>query len=217
MPLQRDAAQQRRRIVRSALNVLAREGIDALSMRTVARHAGCTIGLINHWFLSKEDLITAAWQEVAETVSRNVRRAYKEGISLTLLQESLATSAAKRRDQAVWLAFNAMTIGNPKLAAAHARYYANGRGQLKEMLTQVGYSGARPPKPPESSSLQSTEFCTTPELSLGTGPRPGSDAPLSHSEDLFLRRSPSSASPLADVRFRGPILESRLSARGREP
>ncbi len=142
MPLHRDAAQQRRRIARSALNVLAREGIDALSMRTVARRAGCTIGLINHWFSSREDLITAAWQEAAETVNRNARRAYKEGISLALLQESLATSAAKRREQAVWLAFNAMTIGNPKLAAAHARYYAEGRSQLTEMLTQVGYSAS---------------------------------------------------------------------------
>jgi TetR/AcrR family transcriptional regulator, transcriptional repressor of bet genes len=140
MPLQRDAAQQRRRIVRSALDVLAREGIDAFSMRTVARRAGCTIGLINHWFSSKEDLITAAWQEAAETVNRNARRAFKEGISLALLEGSLATSAAKRRDQAVWLAFNAMTIGNRKLAAAHARYYANARGELEAMLTQVGHS-----------------------------------------------------------------------------
>lgn len=142
MPLQRDAAQQRRRIVRSALDVLAREGIDALSMRAVARHAGCTIGLINHWFSSKEDLITAAWKEAADAVNRNAQRAYKEGISLALLQESLPTSAAKRREQAIWLAFNAMTIGNRKLAAAHARYYANGRGQLTEILTQVGYAAA---------------------------------------------------------------------------
>lgn len=141
MPLQRDAAQQRRRIVRSALSLLARKGIDSLSMRAVARHAGCTIGLINHWFASKEDLITAAWEESKAQTDRSTRRAYKESISLDrLLQDTLSTTPAKRRDQQIWLAFSAMAIGNAKLTAANARTYAVGREQLGEMLVQLGYS-----------------------------------------------------------------------------
>ena len=141
MPLQRDAAQQRTRIVRSALNVLAQKGIDGLSMRAVARNAGCTIGLINHWFSSKEDLVTAAWEESKKHSDRTAQRALKENVSLgLLLDQTLSTTATKRRDQAIWLAFTAMAIGNSKVAAANARSYTVGRGQLAEMLTQLGYA-----------------------------------------------------------------------------
>ncbi|MBS0578552.1 MAG: TetR/AcrR family transcriptional regulator [Proteobacteria bacterium] len=130
--------------MRSALHVLARNGIDALSMRTVARHAGCTIGLINHWFSSKEDLITAAWEESKSQTGRSTVRAQKKGISLEFLMQVLPTNAAKSLDQKIWLAFTAMAIGNKKLAAANALTYTVGRRQLAAMLIEAGHppSGA---------------------------------------------------------------------------
>ena len=143
MPIRRDAATQRQRIVSSALAVLARAGVDGLSMRTVARESGCTIGLINHWFTSKDDLITAAWQEAALRNNRMSEQVAARGISLTELQRFLATTPGQRRDQAVWLAFNAITIGNRGLHARQARYYAEGREYLIGLLNRAGYPTAR--------------------------------------------------------------------------
>ncbi len=143
MPIRRDANAQRQRIVRSALAVLARVGFEGLSMRTVARESGCTIGLINHWFSSKEDLISEAWREAALRINRISREADGQGTSLRRLQQFLAVSPLQRRDQAVWLAFNAMTQGNRERRALQAQYYEEGRAYLVRQLKAAGTSTAR--------------------------------------------------------------------------
>ncbi len=112
-------------------------------MRTIARESGCTIGLINHWFSSKEDLVTQAWQEAALRIDRMSERVRTRGISLAELRRFLATSSVLRRDQAVWLAFNAMSIGNRNLHARQAQYYAEGRAYLSGLLRAAGASSAR--------------------------------------------------------------------------
>ena len=143
MPIRRDASTQRQRIVRSALDVLSRAGVEGLSMRTIARESGCTIGLINHWFSSKQDLLTAAWQEAALRTNRMSQRAEAQPMSLRRLQRFLATSPVQRREQAVWLAFNAMTIGNRHLHGLQAQYYEEGRAILAGLLKAAGASTAR--------------------------------------------------------------------------
>jgi AcrR family transcriptional regulator len=112
-------------------------------MRKVARESGCTIGLINHWFSSKDDLVTAAWQEAALRNDRMSQRVRARGISLRELQRLAATPMLQRRDQAVWLAFNAITIGNRKLHALQADYYQQGRGYLIALLKSAGCSSSR--------------------------------------------------------------------------
>ncbi len=57
-------ASERIRLV--ALDLFGRLGEDRVSMRAVAAAAGCTVGLVQHHFSSKEGLRTAVEEEIIE-------------------------------------------------------------------------------------------------------------------------------------------------------
>lgn len=131
-----NAGEQRSRIVRSAFRVLARDGLTGLSMRQVAREAGCTIGLINHWFTSKEDLVMAAWQEAVRHESERAGRLRTElGFPADeVLLAALPTTPELRRKEFVWQAFAALAISNPAIRMVHTRHYDYARRVLSEAL-----------------------------------------------------------------------------------
>ena len=115
--------EQRRRIVLSAFEVLANEGLQAFAMRRVAQQAGCTIGLINHWFSSKEDLIMAAWKEAGERETARTAALLVSGEHdvLGVLEASLPIDEARRQEALVWVAFHALAVSQPSVRTATLR------------------------------------------------------------------------------------------------
>ncbi len=135
-PLRPGKDEQRRRIVLSAFEVLAREGLQAFALRRVAQQAGCTIGLINHWFSSKEDLIMAAWKEAGERENaRTTALAVtgKRGV-IEVLEISLPLDEARRQEALVWIAFHALSVSHPALRSAALRRYALARRVIGDLL-----------------------------------------------------------------------------------
>ena len=60
-PKATDTTQQRREfIVQAATGVIANEGLTALSVRSVAKAAGCSRGLVEHYFGNKTTLLVAS-------------------------------------------------------------------------------------------------------------------------------------------------------------
>lgn len=71
-PKAADSTDQRREhIARSAAHLIASDGLEALTMRAVATTAGCSRGLVEHYFKNKEGLVNAAdaWVN-SQTVER---------------------------------------------------------------------------------------------------------------------------------------------------
>jgi AcrR family transcriptional regulator len=66
MPKITDAEATKTKIVRAAWSVIAAEGIQAASLRRVAIEAGCTTGLITHYFTDKNELVTYAYRKVLD-------------------------------------------------------------------------------------------------------------------------------------------------------
>jgi TetR/AcrR family transcriptional repressor of bet genes len=62
MPKVTDADAIKKQIVTAAWDVIATEGIQSASMRRVARAAGCTTGLLTHYFRDKHELVTYAYR-----------------------------------------------------------------------------------------------------------------------------------------------------------
>jgi len=62
MPKIVDVEATKMRIVKAAWNVITTKGIQSVSMRRVARAAGCTSGLITHHFVDKDELVTYAYE-----------------------------------------------------------------------------------------------------------------------------------------------------------
>jgi AcrR family transcriptional regulator len=75
MPKITDVNATKQRIVKAAWRVIATKGIQATSFRRVAVEAGCTTGLITHYFKDKNDLVTFAYREVLDKMTADAAAA----------------------------------------------------------------------------------------------------------------------------------------------
>jgi DNA-binding transcriptional regulator YbjK len=71
VPQQARGEERRELILRSALAVMGRRGIGAVTQRRVAGEAGVPLGSLTYWFASKDDLLREAlWLFVEEKAAR---------------------------------------------------------------------------------------------------------------------------------------------------
>lgn len=140
MPRRVDHAQQRDRIVTATCQVLARDGLDGLSMRAIAAETGCTTGLVTHYFSSKRDLVGAALDHIraAHEQRARARLAADPSDPEAALAELLPLDEQRADQLRVWLGFYAAAVGDAQLRRRHARIYADWRTVLTDGLSNAG-------------------------------------------------------------------------------
>lgn len=110
----------RERLIDAAYAVVARDGLEAASVKTIAAEAGVTPGLLHYHFATKDALLEAALRRgLDEYVERSrVRRAEIKGAAL--FDAMLDEACAAVRDDAdyfrVRLAFAARAMTHPDFA-----------------------------------------------------------------------------------------------------
>jgi AcrR family transcriptional regulator len=111
MPRLADKRERREQVVEAAFRVIARDGLAGTSMRSVAKEAGCTIGLINHWFASRDDLIEATFDRAIEVELERAAAIASDPTSYIEAARQFLPVDARRRDEAkIWIAFYAMVV-----------------------------------------------------------------------------------------------------------
>ncbi len=134
MPRPAHPEKRRAEVVEGAFRLLARAGVEGFSMRAVAQEAGCTIGLINHWFDSKDALIDAALaQAIEDALARSRSSLDDDGKSIESgLAEFLPIDDTRVSELRIWLAFWALAVSRPDLNVRH-----NARAhELRKLLTK---------------------------------------------------------------------------------
>lgn len=76
-------------ITATAAQIVATEGLEALSIRTVAKTADCSRGLVEHYFRNKDALIQAVDDWAVETYLERASRAVKRKEGLAALEARL--------------------------------------------------------------------------------------------------------------------------------
>lgn len=109
-------------------------------MRKIAAEAGCTIGLINHWFESKDDLLEAVLDEaLSAAVARANDALDQSAVSPErVFQEFLPLDDQRIKEQRIWLVFWALGFGRPGLSARSTRRLEEGRRRLIEVFRTLG-------------------------------------------------------------------------------
>ncbi len=111
MPRVADKQERREQVIEAAFRVICRDGISGTSMRGVAKEAGCTIGLINHWFTSRDDLIEATFDRAIEMEMERAEAIVSDPASyIEAASQFLPVDARRRDDARIWIAFYAMVI-----------------------------------------------------------------------------------------------------------
>lgn len=147
MPRQVDHDERRAEIVQAVWSLIAREGIEAVTMRRVAAEAGVSVGRIQHYFAGRGDLVRVSAQAMlagaealydARPPSEALRFAVEHVVPMTDAQRVGAT---------VWLAYVAASVSDPELARLLAEAK---RGQEDEVARLLAEAGGGPGGDPDA-------------------------------------------------------------------
>lgn len=129
MPRTADHDARRRQIAEGVREVVVDAGLDAATVARVARASGMSVGLVQHYFPSKDALLLFAYQHVMEHIGSRVAQRVAEGEAargtiaaslLTALRELLPLDETRRAEYRVAQSLAARSLDNAELAAAGA-------------------------------------------------------------------------------------------------
>ena len=124
---------RREQIVRATVRCLARHGYPALTMKTVAREAGVSQGILHYYFRDKRDILTAALRAVTAAVDRRVAvaqaRSTRDPLARlgALVRACLAVAVEEREVWIVFIEYWGRMMHDPELSAINAEVYARAR------------------------------------------------------------------------------------------
>lgn len=117
----RKTNQTRDRLIEAAFAVVAREGLEAASVKTIAAEAGITPGLTHYHFPTKDALLEAALRRALEAYRQRLRARRATTAPADQLAAFFADARAGAEADAdffrVRLAFAAQALSHPHLAA----------------------------------------------------------------------------------------------------
>jgi TetR/AcrR family transcriptional regulator, transcriptional repressor of bet genes len=123
VPKQVDHQARREQIAEAAFRLAGTQGLDAVSLRHVAAEAGVSMGLVQHYFTTKDELLLFAFHTLSQRVEQRIAAALggappsgPRSLLRTLLTELLPLTDEARREAPVWIAFLARAVVEPRLA-----------------------------------------------------------------------------------------------------
>lgn len=134
MPKKVDHSERRKSFTRSAINVIAKKGLEATRLIDIAKDAGVTTGSLTHYFSDKDQLVAAALDAIV--VENQDRAARSDGAIANVLAAFLPLNEEGQKSARVWLAYFGRAISNDALAVIHRQYYSEFQSQLVEQLKE---------------------------------------------------------------------------------
>ncbi|MGC7097985.1 TetR/AcrR family transcriptional regulator [Amycolatopsis lurida] len=118
MPKVVDRAERKREIAAALLTLVAREGIEAVSIRAVAAEAGISAGAVQKYFATKEEMLREAFDLTGLVLVERWRALDTSGPILDVLRRhilaALPLDAQSRSELLVVLAFTAQAATRPE-------------------------------------------------------------------------------------------------------
>lgn len=148
-----DERERRRQAVLDALlRITRRDGLDAVSLRTVATEAGTSLGFVQRQFRTKDDILGAAFEYSLAQLGTRIERYVAEvepGLpAREFLQqvagEILMTDETYVEEARVWIAFLARAVVSPPLRAGLGRHYDAGHELIAIVLRLAQQAGQVP-------------------------------------------------------------------------
>ena len=138
MPKKVDHDARRREIADALLRLAATEGLESVSLRHVAAEAGVSMGAVQHYFRSKDEMLEFALEHQSrrreERIAAKLRARGEPSpreILRTILVEVLPTDDRSRSEWLVGIAYFIRALREPRLAAV----MAEGVPQLLDFFT----------------------------------------------------------------------------------
>jgi len=134
-----DRPAQGEALSRAVWDVLARQGLEKLTVRAVAAAAGCTTGLVMHRFPNRRALLRHARELLHETTRRRVEALEAAATSpraalRAVLRQGLATDPETVNESVVWTGFLAAAVADDELIGMHRRNNRAWRERIERLV-----------------------------------------------------------------------------------
>jgi AcrR family transcriptional regulator len=145
-----DSEARRTEFAEAAWRTIAERGLDAATVREVARGAGASTGRLVHYFRSKDELMLEALRHAGRVVRErmNALLAAQAGLAAlrALLRDALPLDAERRAEWRFWLAYWGRAASEPGLAAEQQRRIGVWRAMLARVLEDARARGELEPR-----------------------------------------------------------------------
>ncbi|WP_262849613.1 TetR/AcrR family transcriptional regulator [Mumia quercus] len=174
-PLDEQAVEQRRsRILGVTLTLVARDGADRVRLRDVAQEAGVSVGMLQHYFATRDSLLHEAFSAHAHQVVERVEGASRVDADPWERIRSLVLSITSPEDYlqrcTLWVEFAAAASRDPALRRLMNEAYGRWRVPLNDAVQAGVESGIfRPVLPPSSVVENLLALIDGYEVSLAIG------------------------------------------------
>jgi AcrR family transcriptional regulator len=131
-----DHEERRRRIAEVAVDLIAREGLEATTIRRIAAEIRCSTTIVTHYFSDKHQLLLWAFQALAQQGWERVDAAIARDPA-DLVGALVAMAAADQkvmRSWRVYVAFWERAARDPALAELQRRYVAKALERIGELI-----------------------------------------------------------------------------------
>lgn len=130
-----DHEAKRNALLQAAIAVIAEDGYTGASMRKVAKQANCTTGAVTYYFANKEEIITAAAQQLFDRADAVLNQTDEQVDVRSLIEDFLNWMGSEKHEG--WLAWFQM-LAHARHEAAFAsvirQRYANFRQQFTALI-----------------------------------------------------------------------------------
>ncbi|TDC68611.1 TetR family transcriptional regulator [Actinomadura sp. GC306] len=143
MPRIADHEQRRRQIAVAVCELIAEDGFDTVTVARTAAAAGISVGLVQHYFRTKDDMLLHAFGHVSASIRRRVDERIRAGVEhhrpisqvlAEALAEFLPLDGERRAEFRVVKAFQGRALDVPALAEVDI---ATARTLLDELAQAV--------------------------------------------------------------------------------
>jgi AcrR family transcriptional regulator len=148
MPAKVDAEDRRHRLVLAAAELIADEGISALTNAKIAKRISGSTTLVTHYFPSKRELVLDTYQTMASRSRARVEQAMRESDDplAACLRALLPLDGPTRLEWKVWLAYQGMSVGDPELTRIWASRAASAIDRITRLVKADVAAGRMSPR-----------------------------------------------------------------------
>lgn len=140
----REGEERRRQaLIAATLELIARGGAQAATVRAIADRAGVTPGLIRHYFATKEDLTRAAYAQVMDRMTAanlavlSSAPESAEGRLAAFVAASLSPPVVDPAAMGLWAGFIHMVRRDPEMREIHRATYLRYRDLLQGLIADL--------------------------------------------------------------------------------
>lgn len=148
MPIPADHHARRAQVVAVALRLIARAGLDAVTVRDVAAGAGFSTAIVSHYFRNKKELLHLTYRATIDQSTVRWARALMEsgGDLRTYLAEIMPLDEERLMEWRIWLAFWAKAATDEAIAQEQRDCVLLARSRILDAINDLYDKGAIRPE-----------------------------------------------------------------------